>query len=75
MTGDWGWYGIIGGRRNGRATMQRWTLHRDLVLSGHVHVVSQDGLWCVTGDLEQLRTFGPLWRKIRQPCPGREQRW
>lgn len=60
-----------GGRRNGRATMQRWALHQNLVLSGHVHVVGQDGLWCVTGDLEQLRTLGPLWCKIRQPCPDR----
>lgn len=49
--------------------MQRWALGQNLAVSGHVHVISGDGMWCVTGDHEQLRTLGPLWRKIRQPCP------
>ena len=62
---------MIGGRRNGRAQMQRWAFRDSLALSGHVHVASHDGLWCVTGDTEQLRTLGPLWRKLRQPCPDR----
>ena len=47
------------------AAQRRW-IRDQLRLEGHLHVAASDGLWCVTAT-----GIGPLWRKLRQPCPDR----
>lgn len=53
-----------GGRSYGKSAEHRAFIRRQLADEGHVHVASADGLWCVTAT-----AIGPLWRKVRQPCP------
>lgn len=53
------------GRANGRSTADRLGIKGAVALSGHIHVLARDGLWCVTGSERQVMTLGPLWEKIR----------
>jgi hypothetical protein len=62
---------IASGRRAGRAWAHRLAILEQLALEEHAHVAAVDGLWCVTGSPEQVLRIGPLWEKIRQPCPDR----
>jgi hypothetical protein len=65
---DEGWHYqvAISGRRSGKASLQRNALLVALADGHEVHVAARDGLWRVTAT-----GIGPLWEKIRQPCPDR----
>jgi hypothetical protein len=54
------------GRAHGKSAAQRKAI-LDALADGHeVHVAGRDGLWRVTAT-----GIGPLWEKIRQPCPDK----
>ena len=57
---------IISGRRGGKSLAQRTQVLAAVAGGQVVHVAGPGGLWRVmpTG-------IGPLWEKIRQPCPDR----
>ena len=57
---------IHAGRGTGKAAAQRKALLAALADGMEVHVAARDGLWRVTAT-----NIGPLWEKIRQPCPDR----
>jgi hypothetical protein len=59
---------IISGRRGGKSLAQRTQVLAAVADGAEVHVAGRDGLWRVmpTG-------IGPLWEKIRQPCPDRRR--
>ena len=57
----------LSGRRSGKALAQRMAILAALKEGEDVHVAARDGLWRVTPT-----GIGPLWEKIRQPCPDRQ---
>ena len=56
---------IISGKKGGKSLAQRAMVLAAVADGRVVHVAGWDGLWRVmpTG-------IGPLWEKIRQPCPA-----
>lgn len=58
---------IQGGRAGGKPAAQRKAVLTAIEAGHEVHVAARDGLWRVTAT-----GIGPLWEKIRQPCPDRK---
>ena len=54
----------VGGKKGGKSLAHRTRILAAAADGQHVHVGAKDGLWCV-----RATGIGPLWRKIRQPCP------
>ncbi len=52
-------------QRSGKMIATRYAIWAQLASEGHTHVLARDGLWCGTGDIRQLATFGPLWERLR----------
>jgi hypothetical protein len=57
---------IASGRRGGKSLAMRQMVLAAVADGQVVHVAGPGGLWRVTPT-----GIGPLWEKIRQPCPDR----
>jgi hypothetical protein len=57
---------IVSGRRGGKSIAMRKMVLAAVADGQVVHVAGPGGLWRVTPT-----GIGPLWEKIRQPCPDR----
>ncbi len=56
-------------QQSGKMLVTRYAIWARLINEGHAHVAARDGLWCVTGDMRQLATFGRLWERLWAPRP------
>lgn len=51
---------VPAGRASGRMIAQRYAIAGAVAMSGHLHLVARDGLWCVTAT-----DIGMLWERLR----------